>query len=241
MSRWVTKRWLLLALIFGCGGLATEALRGVTAPPARGLGGVRPADAHDPLPDPTYSISGVVRGAPADRRGAGKLLPGAGVFVVNLPKGVRFPAPGRPVELIMDNCRISPSYACVVVGQQLVLSPKDGEIHNPWVESRHRPHYSSVIPPQGAGLVERFDRPEPWVSCTCSVHASERAIVTVVPNPVFTLAGPGGNYRLPHRLPAGTYVLRACFPGWISVEKKVVLDGVRGEVKVDFQLGYAPD
>ena len=191
-------------------------------------------------------VGGIVRAYPDDESKPGekakdvttaKAVGSAVVYVVELPPTMKFDTPKAPVVLHFRGGAIVPRCSYVQVAQPLVVVADDERNHRLAVIARQRPLVAPLAPPENPRrFLETFSTPEDGILLQCDLHPDERAHVSVVPNPVVTMTTANGTFRLPHRLPPGSYLLRAYHPDWGRAEKEVTLDGSKGELRVEIDF-----
>jgi internalin A len=165
-----------------------------------------------------------------------KAVAGAAVHLRDLPKGWNPKPPVEPVVLHFRKGRIYPEFACLAVGQRLIVRAEEGERFALRAISRARGEFGTLIPPNDRAFTDSFPKPDDFVSLTCALHPTAKAQLQVVPTSVFALCDAEGRFALPERLPKGEHVLRAFFPGAGWGEKAISLRGDEREVVMELEL-----
>jgi hypothetical protein len=183
-------------------------------------------------------ISGVVyAAAPADgKAGARTPAAGAAVHLRDLPAGWKPEPSVDPVELKFVKKRLVPEFACIQVGQKLVVKCPEGEIFRLSARSRARGEFGQFPPPDPKVFTDSFPNPDDFVSLVCAIHPTAMAHIQVVPTPGFVLCDAEGKFTLPKRLPKGEHVLRGFLPGKGWGEKAIRLQGYEGDISVELQV-----
>jgi hypothetical protein len=155
---------------------------------------------------------------------------GAVVYIREGPKGSELPKKSDgPLTLEFTNGKIRPNYHVLVIDQELIVNSPEGEIHNlacvvtgigepsPLKETRGQKSFRRV-----------FKEPVTFVTLSCTIHPTELAYVTVVPNSLYSTTDRDGKYRLILPLSSGDYSIRAVCPQHGAMEKKI---SVREEMR----------
>jgi hypothetical protein len=193
-----------------------------------------------PGPDTGVKVSGTVCAlapGPTPQKKVKKPVPGAAVHLRDLPAGWDRGPSRAPLVLHFRKGRIVPEFACLQVGQPLVVRAAKGEAFALRAHSPARGEIGATAPPDDREFRDAFPRPDDRVSITCALHPTARARLQVVPTPVFTLCDERGKFVLPRRLPKGTHVLKAFLPGAGWGEKVITLRGDEGSLRVELELG----
>jgi hypothetical protein len=178
-----------------------------------------------------FMAAGEVSSERVKRRAAG-----AAVHLRDLPAGWDATPPADPVRLQFREGRLRPEFACLQVGQELVVKAPEGETFALRAVSRERGRFGAVVPPDPKVFTARFPRPDDFVLVTCALHPTAKAHLQVVPTPGFALCDGEGRFRLPRRLPKGRHVLKGFLPGRGWGEKAITLRGDEGAVAVELEL-----
>jgi WD40 repeat protein/S1-C subfamily serine protease len=165
-----------------------------------------------------------------------KAAGGAAIHLRDLPHGWDAKPSADPVTLKFIKGRLVPAFACLQVGQRLVVKAPEGERLALYAHSRERGEYARVIPAAPNEFIDRFPKPDDFVALACAIHPTAQAHLQVVPTPEFTLCDAEGQFTLPRRLPPGRHVLKAFLPGMGWDEKTVTLRGDEGTVTVEIEL-----
>jgi Leucine-rich repeat (LRR) protein len=165
-----------------------------------------------------------------------KAVAGAAVHLRDLPKSWKPKPPAESVVLHFRKGRIYPEFACLAVGQRVIVRAEDGERFALRAPSRARGEFGALVSPNDREFTDSFPKPDDFVSLTCALHPNAKAHLQVVPTPVFALCDAAGKFTLLERLPKGEHVLRAFLPGVGWGEKAIALRGDEGEVVVEVEL-----
>jgi hypothetical protein len=161
---------------------------------------------------------------------------GAAVHLRDLPKGWDGRPSKEPIVLVFRKGRLTPEFACIQTGQQLLVRAVKGERFLLRAQSRARGYFGTLLPPASGDFKDYFPKPDDFVSVTCAWNAAAKAHLQVVATPIFVLCDGQGRFVLPKRLPKGRHVLKAFFPGAGWAEKAITLRGDEGSVAVDLEL-----
>lgn len=173
-----------------------------------------------------------VKGSSRDK----KPVPGAAVHLAKIPTGWKLTPSDDPVELKFAKGLLVPEFACVQVGQKLVVKCPEGEVFSLHADSPERGDFGRTIPRDPTVFSDSFPKPDDRVLLKCSIHPTAKARIQVVPTPGFAQCDSNGKFTLPRRLPKGEHVLKGYFPGKGWAEKTINLRGDEGEVSVELEL-----
>jgi hypothetical protein len=160
----------------------------------------------------------------------------AAVYLTKLPPGWKVSPPEGPCKLVFRHGKIVPSYVCVQAGQKLIVSAEKGEVFSLHYFSRMQPQRGALLPPDQTTFTQTFEKPEDMIVLRCDIHVTAKAHVTVAPNHIFSMTDRNGAFRLPKKLPAGKYVLRAVHPDLGRVDKPILLENRKETVHVDIEF-----
>ena len=194
---------------------------------------------QQPPPGKGVKVSGRVFGivlGKKEERPVQKAAAGAAVHLRDLPPGWDAKPAADPVTLKFIKGRLVPEFACLQVGQQLVVRASKGEIFDLSAFSQARGNYGRIAPANPMVFTDRFPEPDDFVLLTCAIHPGARAHLQVVPTPGFILCDSEGKFNLPRRLPRGRHVLKAFLPGMGWGEETITLQGDEGRVIVEIAL-----
>ena len=195
-------------------------------------------EADTPKAEAGVKVSGIVyAAAPEGEKPTGKkTVAGAAVHVRDLPAGWDPKPFDEPLRLSFSKGRISPEFACLQVGQKVVIKALEGETFSLRAYSPARGDFGELVPRNPTLFTDTFPKPDNVVTINCAIHPTARAQLQVVPTPGFALCDAGGRFTLPRRLPKGEHVLKGFYPGVGFAEKAVALRGDEGEVAVELYL-----
>ena len=133
--------------------------------------------------------------------------------------GVSIPRPGLgTAKITFANCEILPVVSVVTHYDQLVFENLDNVMHTLRINSTNRPPRISrtlSLPGMASGRLNSFLPTETFMPITCDEHPWEKAVISVVPHPIFALTDANGNFAITN-VPPGKYVLRALHRGVTS-------------------------
>ena len=112
-----------------------------------------------------------------------------------------------PVVLDQKGCVYTPHIIGVMANQKLEVRNSDSENHNINVVSRQG--FNQGQAKGQKPLVKTFRRAERKVPVKCNVHPWMNAVLFVMNHPHFSVAGKGGTFAFPEKVPPGTYTLVA--------------------------------
>jgi hypothetical protein len=199
---------------------------------------LKSAGTEPPANDIGVKVSGLVYAAsPQDEKGSNHTpAAGAAVHLRDVPLGWKPEPSADPVELKFVQGKLVPDFACIQVGQQLLVKCPEGEVFNLVAYSRARGNFGRILPSDPKIFTDSFPKPDDYVSLVCMVHPTVKAQIQVVPTPGFVLCDTEGKFTLPRRLPKGEHVLRGFLPGIGWGEKTIRLLGDEGEVSLELEL-----
>jgi len=196
------------------------------------------AGSDTPQKDAGVKVSGVVYTAPPEG-GEGwqaHRCSGAAVHIRDVPAGWNPGPSANPVELKFIKGRLVPEFACIQVGQMLLVKCPEGEVFNLIAHSRARGDFGRFPRRDPKVFTDNFPKSDDFVSLVCNIHATAKAQIQVVPTPGFVLCDTDGKFTLPRQLPKGEHVLRGFFPSMGWGEKTIRLQGDEGEISVELAL-----
>ena len=150
-------------------------------------------------------------------------------------KRYRFEAPSAEAVLYHRACQYAPRVVGIQTGQKLVVLNSDLTIHNTHPVPNVNPEWNMSQEPGGRPIERTFNRPELFIPFKCNQHPWQRAYVSVLQHPFFSVSGDDGYYRI-EGVPPGNYRLEV----WHEKLKPQTLEiflGPNEVKKVDFILG----
>ena len=124
----------------------------------------------------------------------------------------------RPAKIKFVNCEIIPSVNVITHYDQVFFENSDNVMHTPRITSTNRPPRTSLsfsLPASASRQVSGVIPTELFMPVTCDEHPWEKAVISVVPHPLFALTEANGNFTITN-VPPGKYVLRALHRGVTS-------------------------
>jgi hypothetical protein len=147
-----------------------------------------------------------------------------------------FETPSVEAVLYHRACHYSPRVLGLQTGQMLVVLNSDLTTHNTHPVPKANPEWNSSQTPGDKPIERSFKQPELFIPFKCNQHPWQRAFVSVLTHPFFSVSGEDGTYRI-DGVPPGTYILEVLHEKLKSQTKEVSV--VANEVKtIDFHLGY---
>ena len=121
----------------------------------------------------------------------------------------------RTAKIAFANCEILPAVSVITHYDQVVFENADNVMHAPRITSTNRPPHTSLslsLAAMSSRQVSGIIPTELFMPVTCDDHPWEKAVISVVPHPLFALTDASGNFTITN-VPAGKYVLRALHRG----------------------------
>jgi len=121
----------------------------------------------------------------------------------------------RPANVKFVNCEIIPSVNVITHYDQVFFENGDNVMHTPRITSTNRPPRTSLsfsLPAMASRQVLGIIPTEVFMPITCDEHPWEKAVISVVPHPLFAVTDADGNFTITN-VPPGKYVLRALHRG----------------------------
>jgi hypothetical protein len=121
----------------------------------------------------------------------------------------------RPANIKFVNCEIVPSVNVITHYDQVFFENGDNVMHTPRITSTNRPPRTALsfsLPAMASRQVLGIIPTEVFMPITCDEHPWEKAVISVVPHPLFALTDANGNFAITN-VPPGKYVLRALHRG----------------------------
>jgi len=112
--------------------------------------------------------------------------------------------PPQAETIAQENTLFDPSFLVVPVGSTVRFPNRDDEFHNVFSYSRAK-RFDLGRYRKGESKSVLFDK-EGVAKIYCEIHSWMRAVVVVVANPYYAIAGDDGSFSLKD-IPAGTYTL----------------------------------
>jgi hypothetical protein len=186
------------------------------------------------------SASGALIRPSFDEETGERMDAGGVVFVVKGPGEFQFPPPPQqPLQMWFDQGKILPPYGICTVGQEVIVTPKDGKAHNLTCGGTGYSDPSPVVQPPLDGTSRRvFGQPCNFMNLSDSAQPTQAVTLTVTPSSLFACPNREGMWSLSYPFPPGDYTLRAVAPGYGTVEKQVTLSAAVTVLEVDFQFRF---
>lgn len=124
----------------------------------------------------------------------------------------------RSAKITFVNCEIIPLVNIVTHYSQVFFENGDNVMHTPRITSTNRPPRTSLsfsLPAMASRQVAEIIPTEVFMPVTCDEHPWEKAVISVVPHPLFALTDANGYFTITN-VPPGKYVLRAVHRGVTS-------------------------
>ena len=140
--------------------------------------------------------------------GADGSLENVFVYIDKFPKtgdGKTMPA------FVLDQlgCVYKPHVIGIMTNQKFEVRNSDAENHNINVTPRSNRPFNQAQAKGQKPFTKTFRRPEQKVPITCNVHSWMNAVLYVMNHPHFAVAGKGGTFAFPEKVPPGNYTLVA--------------------------------
>lgn len=156
------------------------------------------------IPTKDVEVCGGPREEPLIDVGADQGVQNAVVYLLMVPKGKAWPAPGKPPEIDNVKCRFQPQVQVIPAGPVAVVNT-DPVLHNTHGYYGKRTAFNLALPNQGQSILT--DLPKAGtVRIDCDAHGWMEGWVYVRDNPYFAITGPDGKFTIGD-VPAGTYTL----------------------------------
>lgn len=151
-------------------------------------------------------------------------LAGVVVSLEGVSAGKALPA-GGAVEVVIQQCRMTPRVSTLTLGGKLTLRNADGLLHRPRASIGPVPIFQWAMP-----LPQRLPtkiRHTGRMEVRCAVHGWARAWVSVFPHPYHTVTDGAGAYRI-HNVPPGAYTLTFWHERLGEEQRGIVVDSHAG-------------
>lgn len=132
------------------------------------------------------------------------------------------PAPTEPAVLDQQGCAYVPPVVVVQVGQPLKIRNSDSTFHNVHTWSTVNTAFNIAQPRKGMEATRTFEKPEILFPVRCDIHTWMRALIAVLPHPLFAVTGPDGTFTI-KGLPAGEYEIEAVHAKLEALSGKVTV------------------
>ena len=129
----------------------------------------------------------------------------------------------RVVKIGFANCEILPIVSVITRNYELFFESGDNVMHTPRITSTDLLPSTTIsfsLAAMSIRQVSGIIPTELFMPVTCDDHPSEKAVISVVPHPLFALTDTNGNFTIT-KVPHGKYLLRALHSGVSSINRLI--------------------
>lgn len=173
------------------------------------------------IPTKDNEICGAPREEPVIKVGPDKGVEEAVVYLVGVPKGKAWPAPGKKPTLDNHNCRFEPEVQVIQAGPLDVVN-KDPVLHNTHGYYGKRTAFNMALPNKDQTIPTELTRAGA-VRVDCDAHGWMEGWIYVVDNPYYALTGADGTFKITD-VPPGEYDLVAVQSSMPPIQQKVTVE-----------------